>query len=284
MRKIEHHRHSSELGCWESAVSRPHPTLRPYVREYVGGSERTNQPLVRRELPTDIAPVIINFGAPFRAFDQNDSNKFIELGSFATGAWDTYALVGTTGAYSCVQVNFTILGARLFLQQPLRPLLNREVPLGDLLGADAERMESELFDAPTWADRFDILDRVIASRIAAGPPVPASVCHAWSRLVRRAGQASIGQLAHEAGCSHKHLIAQFAEHLGIAPKAMARVLRFGRAAQLLEVSERGRFAEIAHAAGYCDQAHFARDFRAFAGVSPTELLASQLPNRGGFTG
>jgi AraC-like DNA-binding protein len=109
------------------------------------------------------------------------------------------------------------------------------------------------------------------------------VAHAWRRLEVTHGQVGIGALARETGWSHKHLIAQFTEQLGIAPKVMARVLRFGRAAEMLKISDRGRFADIAYACGYYDQAHFTRDFRAFAGVTPSALLSSQLPNRGGFT-
>jgi AraC-like DNA-binding protein len=282
-RTIQFHRHHSELGRWESAVAAPHPALRQYVREYVGGSEQTDQPLCRRELPTEIAPLVINFGAPFRMFDQVDRTRFVEHRSFATGAFDTFALVGSTGAYSCVQVNFTVLGARLFLQQPLTPLTNREVPLDDVLGRCGGELETELYDASTWAERFDILDRVILSRVSGRNDVPCAVAHAWHRLVRHAGNVNIHALARESGWSHKHFVAQFTEHIGLGPKAMARVLRFGRAAERLKVSERGRFAEIAHACGYYDQAHFTRDFHAFAGVTPTELLASQLPHRGGFT-
>jgi AraC-like DNA-binding protein len=283
-RRIEFSRHASELGHWEAAVAKPHPLLRACVREYVGASEETPSPLRRRELPTEIAPLIINFGAPFRLFDATADPKCIELRSFVTGAFDTYALVESTGAYCCVQVNFTILGARLFLQRPLKDLTNREVALDDVLGEEGRRLEMRLHDAATWEGRFDLLDRVILERVAQRSDVPAAVSHAWERLLCRAGQVDIAALVRETGWSHKHFVAQFSEHIGLRPKALARVLRFGRAAELLKVSERGRFADIAYACGYYDQAHFTRDFSAFAGVSPSALLASRLPNRGGFAG
>ena len=282
MRHIELVRDSTELRRFESAVAKPHPALGAYVREYVGGFEDTLTPLCRRELPSDIAPVIINFGAPFRLYENADPSRFVEMGSFATGAFDTYVLVGTTGAYSCVQINFTVLGARLFLQRPLNDLANREVALDDVLGRYGRELEAQLHEASSWAERFDILDREILARVAAPPGVPAAVASAWQQLVRRAGQVHIGALVAESGWSHKHFVAQFTEHIGLAPKAMARVLRFGRAAELLQVSARGRFADIAYACGYYDQAHFTRDFTAFAGVNPTALLASRLPDRGGF--
>jgi AraC-like DNA-binding protein len=281
LRSVQYSRHTSVLGRFESVVAVPHPALREYVREYVGGSEEPTSALRRRELPTEIAPVILNFGAPFRLFDSRNPAAFVEMRSFATGAFDTYALVGTTGRYTCVQVNFTILGARLFLQQPLSALANREVALDDVLGSFGRRLEMELYEAPTWADRFDLLDRVILARVAEAA-VPPAVAFAWKQLVCRAGQINITALARASGWSHKHFVAQFTEHIGLPPKVMARVLRFGRAAELLQVSERGRFADIALACGYYDQAHFTRDFTAFAGVSPTALLASQLPNRGGY--
>jgi hypothetical protein len=98
MRSVEVVRHSSDLGRWESAVGLPHPALRPYIREYVGGSEETVTSLCRRELPTEIAPVIFNFGAPFRFFDTSNPIGFTDHRSFATGAFDRYVLVASTGA------------------------------------------------------------------------------------------------------------------------------------------------------------------------------------------
>jgi len=281
-RPIELTSHSSELGRWESAVAPPHPSLAPYVSEYFGGSEETLAPLCRRELPADIAPIIINFGAPFRLIDDADPSRWTEIRSFIAGAFDRYVLVASTGSYACMQINFTILGARLFFGRPMHALANRVVPLDDAFGAEARRLEMALFDADDWAARFDLLDDAIAARIARATLPPPAVTHVMRRLVRSHGAIPIGALAGESGWSHKHLVSQFTEQIGLTPKTLARVLRFGLAADRLASANGGHLADIAIDCGYYDQSHFTRDFREFAGVTPTELLASRLPNRGGF--
>jgi AraC-like DNA-binding protein len=281
-RPIELTRHVSELGRWESAVASPHPSLLPYVTQYFGGTEQTHAPLCRRELPADIAPIIINFGAPFRFYDPADPTRWTEARSFMAGAFDTFVLVGSTGSFACVQINFTILGARMFFGRPIHELANRVVSLEDAFGAEARRLEMSLFDAGDWAARFDLLDREIARRLARARLPPPAVLHVMRRLTRSHGATAIGALAGEVGWSHKHLVAQFTEQIGLTPKTLARVLRFGRAAQRLASSTGGHLADIAIDCGYYDQSHFTRDFREFAGVTPTELLASRLPEGGGF--
>jgi AraC-like DNA-binding protein len=280
-RHIERVSHTSGLGRWESAVALPHPALRPFVREYIGGSESTPLPLVRRELPSEIAPVIFNFGERFRIYDHADRSRYVDYGSFATGAFDRCVLVGSTGSYACVQVNFTILGARLFLAVPLGGLANRVVGLEDVMSCDGRRLVEDLGSTDDWARRFDRLDAEIMRRFAAAR-LATPIRIAVQRLVCRRGQVAIGALAAEIGWSHRHFVKQFTDEIGLTPKVLARVLRFGGAAARLADAAGGHLADIAAQCGYYDQAHFTRDFREFAGVTPTELLASRLPNRGGF--
>jgi AraC-like DNA-binding protein len=276
-------RHESVLGSWEYAIAKPHASLQPHVREYYGWIERIAQPVCRREVPTDEVPIIINFGTPFRLFDQADPSRWTEFGSFTTGAYDSYVLVGSTGPSAGIQVNLSIFGARLILGRPLRDMKNRVVELEDLFGRAARLLTQELYDAPSWDARFEILDRELARRILNTRAPSQAVSCAWSRLVSSGGRASIGGIVRAAGCSQKHLIAQFREEIGLSPKTLARVLRFGRAVQIIKEGGGGRLVEIAQDCGYYDQAHFSRDFRAFAGVTPTELIASQIPDRGGFS-
>lgn len=114
----------------------------------------------------------------------------------------------------------------------------------------------------------------------ARPPTP-SVAWAWRRLNETAGRLTIGALAEELGSSRRHLITRFHEEIGLAPKALARVLRFNRVVGLLERETPMPWAELAQDCGYYDQAHLNGDFREFAGTTPTDFLARRLPDGGG---
>ena len=217
-----------------------------------------------------------------RLFDAQDQSRWTDYGSFTTGVYDSYVLVGSNGPSGGLQINMSILGARLFLGRPLADLRNRAVALDDVFGGDARRLTMELYDAPTWEARFTILDRELASRILTAKAPSASVTWVWRRLVETGGRISIGALVGEVGFSQKHLIGQFREQIGLSPKTLARVLRFGRAIRMIKSGGGVRLAEIAQDCGYYDQAHFSRDFHVFAGVTPTELVRSQLPDGAGF--
>jgi AraC-like DNA-binding protein len=57
--------------------------------------------------------------------------------------------------------------------------------------------------------------------------------------------------------------------VGLTPKLYCRVLRFHHAIEQAGSVDRGSWAELALGAGYADQPHFNRDFREFAGVTPS---------------
>ena len=104
----------------------------------------------------------------------------------------------------------------------------------------------------------------------------ATLAWVWEVEGHRWSYESSAELVRDAGWSRRHFTSRFTRATGLRPKAFARVLRFQRAKELL-VRPDASLAAIALDAGYYDQAHLNRDFRAFAGCTPTELMARRLP-------
>jgi AraC-like DNA-binding protein len=259
----------------ELIVAPPDPRLRPHVVDYMGYVERTGRPVRRREIPLDHVSLILELGPPLLVFDAADPDgPSRPATTFVAGLHDSFALWGHDGEMWGVEVRFTPLGAHTFFRLAMHELANGVVSLEDVLGAEARRLAERLAEAPTWNARFALLDAAIAARVADARPVSPSIAWAWRRLVDTSGTAPVGALASELGCSRRHLATGFREQVGLPPKTVARILRFRRAVELLQGSEPGRWAEIAHRCGYYDQAHFNRDFKQLAGHTPTEFLSS----------
>lgn len=275
-RRLQRIRHDSSNGQWELVRATPDARLQPWVHAYHGYVETSAIPVRRRELPSSNVPLIINFGAPFRVADPHVPGNVTSRHSFTAGLHDSYTLTESTGPAYCVQVDFTPIGAHLFLGLAMHTISHQEVDLHDALGPFADELITRLYELPNWESRFDLLDATIARRITNAPPPSPQVQWAWSALAKPGGVPSIGALADEVGWSRKHLIARFRDYIGLTPGTAARVLRFERVMRQIEGTVDIHWTDVAHAAGYYDQAHFIHEFRRFTGSTPGEYLNLRL--------
>jgi AraC-like DNA-binding protein len=85
----------------------------------------------------------------------------------------------------------------------------------------------------------------------------------------------MADIRHRVGMSTKRLIASFRAEVGLSPKAYARVRRLQAALRLMGVDGAGG-ARIVADVGYFDQAHFVREFRSFAAMTPTQYSQQQI--------
>ncbi|MGH2912275.1 MAG: helix-turn-helix domain-containing protein [Solirubrobacteraceae bacterium] len=155
-------------------------------------------------------------------------------------------------------------------------LAREVVALEDLLGSAGHLLEERLLETPTWETRFELIEAALDAKLEDAEPPPPDVDWAWQRLVGARGRLRVADLATELGCSRKHLAARFREHVGLPPKLVARMLRFRHASDLMGTATGRSLAEVAALCGYYDQAHLDRDFRDFAGTTPTAYLAEQV--------
>lgn len=273
--------HAGALGAWSLWRRRPAAALVPFVVEMQGYEESGTEPLVRAELPSTVVPLILMLDGAFALVEGTGRRPLRD--SFVAGLHTRPALVASTGTAACLQVNFTPEGARRALRADLAPIAGRVADLAALDGVLAAHLVRDLAAAPDWGARLDALEGLLAARLleARGSD--------WldRAALRLAGGPAVrvGALAEDLGVSRAHLHRAFAARTGLSPKAFQRVARFGRAVAALErPGRRPALADLALWCGYADQSHFNRDFAAFAGMPPRELLARALPDGTGLVG
>ena len=280
---IRYERGGADGRTWESITRAPHPALREYLeRDYQGYSEITPGVARRRHVPATFVPIIINLGTPLALPDPFVNGAPAPAPrAFIAGLMERHAVTMSQGDSRGIQVNFTPIGAHLFTGVPMHELAHQSIDLEQLLGAPASRLIAHLHEADGWATRFDMIDAFILRRLSHARAASPAVAWAWRRLNETAGSLTINELTTEIGWSRKHLAARFNEQIGLPPKTIGRILRFGRVVDMIRPGSALPWTEVAYRGGYYDQAHFVREFHAFAGATPTEYLALQFPDGNG---
>jgi AraC-like DNA-binding protein len=253
----------------------PAPALRPYVRRYDGFHEQTEAPIRRREGPGADVILLLSFGFDWRIGQAtNPSQRWERQGSFVAGLHKNSVLTEHDGESYGIQVSLTPPGAHALLGIPMRELACRTVALDAVLWNRAKELTERLAGLDTWAERFELIDSVLVSRLSDVQPPSPSIVWAWRRLMQTQGCVPIGELTAELGWSRKRLAARFHEQVGLTPKSLARILRFERAKALLARDDRLDLARLALECGYYDQAHLSHEFRRISGTTPAACAAS----------
>lgn len=137
--------------------------------------------------------------------------------------------------------------------------------------AAVDRTLARIKEAATDEERVAVLEAFLASRRTQRAPDPL-VGHAVQVIRSRRGSVRIADLARQLGVGLDALEKRFRREVGTAPRQLASLLRLHRAveAHLAGVS----LSSVAYEAGYYDQSHFIREFRAVTGQPPGRYFAS----------
>lgn len=256
--------------CGVVFLHRPAPlALRPFYTEVATYEETDGFAIRQIETASLSAPLIINFGTPFRIRLGHAPVAGDEQPSFIAGLDTARIFIASSGRSACLQVNLTPVGAQRLLGIPASEFAGRMVPLADLAHPQISELRRRLEDTDDWNARLDCAESFLAARFgaAAAEPVLPLVDAAFGLLASGAVRR-IDDLATRIGWSRKHLADRFSRAFGLSPKTVARIARFNRAQALAREAVRPDWADIAFAGGYADQAHMIREFEEFAGLTP----------------
>ena len=189
------------------------------------------------------------------------------------GIRSRFSIIDTAKLRSAMRVVFRPGGVHAFLGMPADVFHNRNVSLDLIWGSMADTLRDRLRSASDPARKFQLLEAALLSRINERAQLNTAVRYALREFARRPQIPMVRELAHEAGLSRRRFAQLFREQIGLTPKLYCRLQRFQNALKQITSGASVDWAQLALAAGYCDQAHLAHEFRDFSGLSPSAYLA-----------
>jgi AraC-like DNA-binding protein len=237
--------------------------------------------------PMPSAHLFLNLGEPARLWDSDPSvPPAVFTDGWFMGVWTRRFLVEYPNRVRLVGVHFKPWGLSPFVDMPATELRDRWVPVDAVWQRSLDRVRNRVGETASATETLRVLEAELRSRLVEVQPWRGLdlVQQTGRRLEIFHGAIPVGALTDAAGVSGNHLATQFKSHVGVTPKRVARIYRFARLIVSVDALRPVDWSELAHTAGYFDQAHFSREFKNFTGHTPTEYLAlrRRFPAEQGF--
>ena len=161
------------------------------------------------------------------------------------------------------------------LDTSLADLTNAELNLEDVLyDKDMLKEIEETKEEDAWIDIFlrhyeKALQMQEERRGREDGTNNAIVHFVQDAMIHSNGTASIAKLAQDTGYSERYVHKLFSQEMGISPKAFGKIMQFQKAIQLInQENDQTKLTDIGMESGYYDQAHFIREFKKYAQLTP----------------
>lgn len=234
---------------------RPHPTLADHVACYwtirVSGA------------PAAGSDTVVPDGCLDFLFDLADGRSTL------VGTMTRPLTVGRGGGMDLLGVRFRPGAISWFIDLPADEVTDAIVSLGHAWGPTTEALRERLRKQDDDDARVGLMDDALLRRLARHPGRGDRVVRQAAAILGQAqGRIRTEALADRVGLGRRQFERRFRAAVGVSPGTAGRVLRFQSARSRMQSDPQMALSWVALEAGYHDQAHFTREFRALAGETP----------------
>jgi len=233
-----------------------------------------------RHYPNGQLDLVVHLGPRYRRIAGAEPGRFSRAS--ASGLFVRPDVIeAPQGRSAALGIRLHPSGAARVFGMPLEELAGRDADLADLHSpSEVEELLERCAETSSPVERIQVAAAWLRRRIRSGRPLPSAIERAVAELRRSGGRTSVGAMAQAGPWSRSRFSVRFREEVGVPPKTFARILRFHGAMAAMECGVvRGGgpghgslLSRVAHQSGFSDQAHFTREFRSFAGMTPTGWL------------
>ncbi len=251
----------------------PHQLLAPYVHSFCISERHFAAPHATFDIfPDSMIELVWNIGAPCALVLPD--RTFPLPACYAVGLLQSPLRITAEGLVQVVRARFYPWALQPIIGAFLRPT---GLPsAAGLLWVAAELLPPAPGPAAAphdgeWA--LEQLQRILLRQVLEASLDDAGAIQAARALIEQHGDIALPALAHQLGLSERSLRRRFHSAIQASPKEFARLARFEYVCTSLWQTPGIPLADIALQAGYSDQAHMQREFRAFSGRTPRQFAS-----------
>ena len=217
--------------------------------------------------PDGCVELIFNFGDPYRLLTTTPPTPLPR--AIIVGFQNKTMPILLHGTVKVVAARLFAWGALALLHDNVQSLTDTVVALGADWDTLVRRLKSQVTQGG-YEQAAKTLEEFLIQQALMRTYDRKLIQTAAKLLHHTKGQYRITELADYCHVSVRQLQRGFQQVIGTSPKVFARVVRFQEAQRRLMFDPETDLTRLAYDCEYFDQAHFSKDFKAFAGKTPTE--------------
>ena len=189
------------------------------------------------------------------------------------GHWNIPTTATIKKGNTCLITRFQPYAGSLFFPNRVSEFTNESIDLYDILSKESIEFYHRLMEQPLLEQKVKVLEAFLIDRLVRARKdqdkirLVEGLCYSIGRNI---DSFDLGRLSAEFGFSERYIQKLFLNYVGITPKSFFSVQRFNKSLGLVR-SANISLTNIAYECGYYDQAHFIKEFKAYTGLTPSEI-------------
>ncbi|MFD2721300.1 helix-turn-helix domain-containing protein [Hymenobacter monticola] len=260
-------------------ATQPHPALQPYVKEYLLCDFDFRG---LREIPTKLLParaeqsIIFYPGEAFTKVSPDRNQRRLMPHTLMQGQPLTVWHHHYPRTFSLVKVIFQPGGLfHLLGGAPMAEFTDAAIDAESVFGKEMGEVIQQLMNTARYAKMLAVVDAYLVQKFGRLRLRREPIDQLGRWLQAGSPAVSLDYLARQSCLSFRQFERKFRERMGVSPKLFMRIARFNRAYALKEKTPARDWLDIALACGYADYQHMVKDFKQFAGVTPTLFVEAE---------
>ena len=175
--------------------------------------------------------------------------------------------------FTCVKIVFQPGGLyHLLRRMPLSNVLDQVIDAEMVLGKEMKEVLQLLMDSEQYPEMIRVIENYLFKKYQKIKLNIEPIDKIGQLFKNPQAYSSLDALANESCLSIRQFERKFKERVGISPKLFTRLVRFNYAFELKDQNPTKDWLDVALDCGYADYQHMVKDFKQFAGLTPTILM------------